>query len=365
MESLYGNKTNNSNHKEFTPNAGIYFLVVAIVTTAIVSIFGNLLVHIAFWRVTSLRKSSSAILVMALATSDFCMAAFIMPLTVMTALHGESPQSHDLCVASGFLNTVLTAIQFGILCSISVNRYIAVTFPHRYQLNWKPTTTYKMLLIVLFHSVLWSIAPFCGWGGYDYIHGTLFCNINWSQHKAHSTSLLVFCYIIPAVVASMLYIAVFLKVRKMRQSQQRKVNKMDSGSGQETGSTLIERNERSFNNGENCRTCENEPSLSPGTRGDIHGSYVSVNSVIRLRKRELQVTSSLLLVATAFAIFWLPRGLVNFIAIVNRRDSIPRAAEYTTTVFIFMSSFINPIIYAFFQRQYKEAFKEILSGMIK
>lgn len=87
----------------------------------------------------------------------------------------------------------------------------------------------------------------------------------------------------------------------------------------------------------------------------------SGNRNLRLhRSRELRVTLSLLLVAGAFAIFWLPRGLVNLTAVIKGRESVPTALEYLTSVFIFMSSFVNPIIYALFHYEYKRAFKKIL-----
>lgn len=216
---MEGSESNgNATSHDFSPSGGIYVLVVVVVLTAIASVAGNFLVQIAFWRTKTLRESSPATLVMVLAFVDFCMAILVMPFVVTTALHGEWYQSHDVCVASGFSNTLLTAIQFGVLFSISINRFAAVSFPHRYQLKWKTRTTYIMIAFVVFHSLLWSIMPFIGWGGYDYIPGTLFCNINWSEHKAHATCLLVCCYIIPAVIAALLYITVYVKVRKMGQS---------------------------------------------------------------------------------------------------------------------------------------------------
>ena len=72
------------------------------------------------------------------------------------------------------------------------------------------------------------------------------------------------------------------------------------------------------------------------------------------------MTKSLLLVAAAFAIFWLPRGLVNFWAVVSGRHTVPKALEYLTTVFIFMNSFVNPIIYGVFHYEYNRAFRHLL-----
>ena len=257
-----GNGTDN----EFTPSGGIYVLAVVIILTAVASVLGNLLVQVAFWKTKSLQVSSPATLVMVLALVDFFMAILVMPFVVTTALHGKWSQSHGLCVASGFLNTLLTAIQFGVLFSISTNRFTAVSFPHRYQLKWKTNTTYVMILMVVAHSLIWSIMPFLGWGGYDYIQGTLFCNINWSEHKAHSTSLFVFCYIIPALIAALLYTTVYVKVRKMSQSpiaQLRMGSQLDLRIGQ------IEREETSFYSDGHSKISGGDPSSSQGKKGRV------------------------------------------------------------------------------------------------
>jgi hypothetical protein len=271
MEGLKSNA--NGTEHEFTASGGIYVLVAVVILTAIASVLGNLLVQVAFWKTTCLRASSPATLVMVLALVDFLMAILVMPFVVTTALHGRWYQSHGLCVASGFLNTILTAIQFGVLFSISLNRFSAVSFPHRYQLKWKTKTTYVMISVVFLHSLLWSIMPFLGWGGYDYIEGTLFCNINWSEHKSHSTSLFAFCYIIPALVAALLYMTVYVKIRKMGQSpiaQLRMGSQLDLRIGQ------IGRDDNSFYSDVHSKINSNDPSSSPGKKGRVwfyHGYF--------------------------------------------------------------------------------------------
>ena len=254
---------NNTTSKD-EPSGGIYVLVVVLILTAIASILGNLLVQIAFWRTKSLKASSPGTLVMVLALADFCMAILVMPFVITIALDGEWSYSHGLCVASGFLNTFLTAIQFGLLFSISINRFMAVSFPHRYQLKWKTNTTYVMMFLVVGHSLLWSVMPFLGWGGYDYIQGTLFCNINWSEHKAHSTSLFAFCYIIPAVIAALLYITVYVKIRKMSQSP---IAQLRMGSQLDLRIRQIENDEQSFYSEGPSKISVNDPSSSPGKKG--------------------------------------------------------------------------------------------------
>lgn len=207
--------SSNATSSDFTPTAAIHVLVVVVTLTAIASVLGNLLVQVAFWRTKNLKASPPGVLVMALAFVDFCMAIFVMPFVVITALHNRWYLSQEVCIASGFMNTLLTAIQFGVLFSISINRYSAVSNPHRYQLKWTIKLTYSIIAVVFGNSLFWSLLPFVGWGGYDYTPGTLFCNINWSEHKAHSSTLFVCCYILPALIGAILYVVVYFKIRKI------------------------------------------------------------------------------------------------------------------------------------------------------
>jgi hypothetical protein len=74
----------------------------------------------------------------------------------------------------------------------------------------------------------------------------------------------VFCYIIPAVIAALLYITVYVKVRKMGKSpiaQLRMGSQLDLRIGQ------IERDENSFYSDGHSKISANEPSSSPGNKG--------------------------------------------------------------------------------------------------
>lgn len=209
----------NATSADAAPTAAIHVLVVVVILTAIASVLGNLLVQVAFWRTKNLKASPPGVLVMTLAFVDFCMAIFVMPFVVITALRDRWYLGlHELCVASGFMNTLLTAVQFGVLFSISINRFSAVSNPHWYQFKWTIKLTYSMVAIVFGHSLFWSLLPFVGWGGYEYTPGTLFCNISWSEHKAHSSALFVCCYILPAVIGAILYVVVYVKIRKIAKS---------------------------------------------------------------------------------------------------------------------------------------------------
>lgn len=276
MEGFESNG-NGTNH-ESTPSGGIYVLVVVLVLTAVSSVLGNLLVQVAFWRTKSLKASAPATLVMVLAFVDFCMAILVMPFVVSTALHGEWYHSHGLCVASGFMNTFLTAIQFGVLFSISINRFAAISFPHRYQ-QFKNNSTYMMISLVVGHSLLWSIMPFLGWGGYDYIQGTLFCNINWSEDKSHSTSLFVFCYIIPAVIAALLYITVYVKIRKMGKSS---IAQLRMGSQLDLRIAQIRREENSYFSDGNSNLSVYDPNSSPARKGRLSCSPFVLTDQIKI-----------------------------------------------------------------------------------
>ncbi|EDO48641.1 predicted protein [Nematostella vectensis] len=275
----------------------------------ITAIFGNSLVIAAVRRTRSLR-TSSAILVVNLACVDLAVTIIIVPFVILTAANTsvwDETLPQEICKATGFMNAFLTAAQIMALLHISVNRFIAVAFPHSYE---KLTKRFTMGTVFFgwLHSLFWTLMPFLGWGELGFVKGTLFCNILWSQELSFAVTVQVVCYFVPTAVAVVLYIGIYVNVR--RQSKR------------------AERAEKMRNK--------------------------------RRKILENRVTRTLLGVALAFAVCWFPRGVANLWALFAGRESVPRGLEYASTAFVFMNSSVNPILYGALHQDFNRAFRDIL-----
>lgn len=88
-------------------------------------------------------------------------------------------------------------------------------------------------------------------------------------------------------------------------------------------------------------------------RNDLHQLRVNVE--------EAKVTKTLLAVLVGFSCCWLPIGVMDNIDAVRGEHTLPRRAYITYAFLLYLSSAINPFIYAAMSKQFRREYKDILS----
>ena len=311
------------------------------------AILGNILVLIAVYSTLTLR-TTAAILVVNLACVDFLIAVTIVPFVATTAIAQKWILTEDVCIVTGFINAFLTAAQIMALLHISVNRFMAVARPHSYKSSCNKKATIVMVFAGWVNSIVWTSLPFWGWGKLGFVEGTLFCNILWEKEQfAYALTVQVVCYLIPPSIAAVLYLLVYVKVRS-----QAKRTLMPRSSAMSNGFRMT-----------GARTESREDMISSGATMNSTGMHDSKSSSRKSKRRtamENRVTKTLLAVALAFVICWIPRGIANLWALFKNREAVPRALEYASTAFVFLNSAVNPLLYGAFHRDFGKAFKAIL-----
>ncbi|XP_031570985.1 octopamine receptor beta-2R-like [Actinia tenebrosa] len=345
------NSSSSSGEQVISREATIFYCLIMglILTTAV---FGNCLVLLAVKRTKSLRNTA-AILVVNLACVDLAVTICIVPFVITTASAQGWVLSDKLCRVTGFFNSFLTAAQIMALLHISVNRFVAVTYPHSYDTKLSKKITLMMVIAGWIHSMFWCLMPFYGWGAIGFINGTLFCNILWSQQISFAATVQVMCYFIPCIIAGVLYLGVYINIHKH-------IKKERTRSTMSLGETNI---------------AAAVTRSGDTIRNSIHGSLEDVEEARasreaaraaklkrkRQRTMENRVTKTLLGVAVAFAVCWFPRGIANLWALSVDRQNVPLALEYASTAFVFLNSSVNPAIYGALNRDFYRAFVGILS----
>lgn len=345
--------SSSSSNQQVSRGATIFycFVMALILTTAV---FGNSLVLLAVKRTKSLRNSA-AILVVNLACVDLAVTICIVPFVIVTASTQGWVLSEELCRATGFFNSFLTAAQIMALLHISVNRFAAVTYPHSYDTKLSKKLTLIMVIAGWIHSIFWCLMPFYGWGAIGFIEGTLFCNILWSQQISFAATVQVMCYFIPCFIAGVLYLGVYINIRKhSKRAKERTKSTMSLGETNiaagvtQSGDTIRNSIGGSVDEVEEARSIREAARAAKLKRK-------------RRNRIENRVTKTLLGVAIAFAVCWFPRGIANLWALSVKREDVPLALEYASTAFVFLNSSVNPAIYGALNRDFYRAFVSILS----
>ena len=352
--------------------------VVAMACTMVFAIFGNVLVMIAVRRTKSLR-TTAAILVVNLALVDLSITVTIVPFVMTLAVTQQWVLPVAICKLTGFINAFLTAGQIMALLHISVNRYIAVAHPHSYESRCNKQGTVITVLLGWFYSLIWTLLPFFGWGKLGFIQGTLFCNIVWSEEMSYAITVQVMCYFIPSILAGVLYLNVYKHVRlqskrifektmSLELSQREVKDRIESSrSNSEAGtpravrSVTFDNLAASIDNVNIAASTDNITASETGFSDLRNTSTMSRAKRSRRRKlMETRVTKMLLAVVMAFVFCWIPRGIANLWAIFEGREAVPRALEYSSTVFVFFNAAVNPVLYGALHQDFQRAFRRII-----
>ena len=80
------------------------------------------------------------------------------------------------------------------------------------------------------------------------------------------------------------------------------------------------------------------------------------------RKDLNQITKAFLIIVLTFSICWLPRGIANIWTLTNDRTSVPLPLEIVSTLLIFSTTAINPLVYGYYRMDMRNAFKMTIRG---
>ncbi|XP_022523695.2 trace amine-associated receptor 1-like [Astyanax mexicanus] len=287
-------------------------------SVVILTVFGNLFVIITVVHFKQLHMPTN-FLVLSLAVTDLLLGALFMPLFMV--------QFVETC---WYLGTVFCKIHCSVaimLCSasiinlsfISIDRYFAVCHPLLY--HSKITSSVSLIMIV----ICWSVSAAAGFviiflelnilGVEEFYYKNVACEGGCVlfQSVASSTASSAFSFYIPGVVMLSIYMKIFRVAKKQAKSIQ------DS-------------------------KCKN-----------------NIKSV--LSKEEKKATKTLAVVLGVFLSLWTPSFICNVLSPFIP-SKIPLVLINMLAWIGFMNSTCNPIVYAFFYKWFRKAFRMIISGQI-
>ncbi|KAK3599383.1 hypothetical protein CHS0354_036394 [Potamilus streckersoni] len=329
---------------------------------------GNSLVCIAISIVKRL-QSPSNLLILSLALSDLLVALAVMPFASIYEVLGYWPFSDVVCDIFTSLDVIMCTASILNLCMISVDRYFVITKPFQYAMKRTPKRMAIMITCVWVASVLISVPPLFGWKGerrpFD-------CTV--SQAIGYQIYATLGSFYLPLTVMIVVYFRIWRVSSKIAKSEVKsKLGSFDRGNEQVN---LCTKSTRSSGASENL-TLPNGTIRNGGTTQEDETTDMLASSKKQLQKRrftlkslisrtsksssskERKATKTLGIIMGGFTLCWLP----FFILAVIRpfaKDAVP---PWIISIFLWLgyfNSFLNPVIYARFNREFRTPFKEIL-----
>ncbi|XP_007436882.1 5-hydroxytryptamine receptor 7-like [Python bivittatus] len=321
-------------------------IVISIIT--LLTIAGNSLVVISVCIVKKLRQPSNY-LVVSLAAADLSVALAVMPFVIITDLVGGKWLFGEVfCNVFIAMDVMCCTASIMTLCVISVDRYLGITRPLTYPVRQDGKLMAKMVLVVWLLSASITLPPLFGWAKNITVERVCLISQDFG-YTIYSTGV---AFYIPMTVMLVMYHRIY----KTAKASARKHRFVDFPRPYDQDSIVcIEagiRPQRSTKRSQAAKECATLSKLLHQDRKNIS-----------IFKREQKAARTLGIIVGAFTFCWLPFFLMStarpFLC-GSRCSCIPLWLERILLWLGYTNSLINPLIYAFFNRDLRTTFWNLL-----
>ncbi|XP_076442672.1 octopamine receptor beta-2R-like [Babylonia areolata] len=307
-------------------NAGISFMILLI---SVIALLGNIIVILAVYLYPRLREEVANLFIVNLSVTDLCSAVVVMLTSVVAVANDRWVMGDTCCALVCGANYCFIIVSMLTLCMISLDRYVAVNHSLRYHTYITKGRVQLLIAYTWLQGLAFGLAPILyDWIDYDYWEVT--CAIQWHLYGdpvlTYVIIAFILCFLLPSVILGVAYGNIFNTTKKIEPRPQPATHSMSS------------------------RT--------------VHTRVLSTVSEI-LPKVKFSATTkavrSLLVVVLAYFICMTPFSVTKLYKVcVPAPDSLPGYASTLATIFQYMGSAVNPLIYGLFRRDFRAAFVYVL-----
>ncbi|XP_050744348.1 octopamine receptor beta-2R [Drosophila biarmipes] len=316
----------------------------------IAAICGNLLVIISVMRVRKLRVITNYFVV-SLAMADIMVAIMAMTFNFSVQVTGSWKFSPFLCDLWNSLDVYFSTASILHLCCISVDRYYAIVKPLKYPISMTKRVVGIMLLNTWISPALLSFLPiFIGW--YTTPQHKLFvlehpdqCLFVVNKYYAVISSSISFW--IPCTIMIFTYLAIF-----------REANRQEKQLMMRHGNAMLMHRPSMQPSGEALSGSGSSKTL---TLHEVEQEHTPTKDKHLIKmKREHKAARTLGIIMGTFILCWLPFFLWYTLSMTCEVCQVPDIVVSILFWIGYFNSTLNPLIYAYFNRDFREAFRNTL-----
>ncbi|XP_036427643.1 5-hydroxytryptamine receptor 7 [Colossoma macropomum] len=305
------------------------------------TICGNLLVVISVCFVKKLKQPSNYLIV-SLAVADLSVAVAVMPFVSITDLiGGQWIFGRVFCNVFIAMDVMCCTASIMTLCVISIDRYLGITKPLTYPVRQSGKCMAKIVLSVWLLSASITLPPLFGWA--QNVNDDNVCLI--SQDLGYTIYSTAVAFYIPMSVMLIMYYRIYRAAKVSVAKHAIAIIPKAEEASVDCVSAVLKLQ----------RDAEDCASFARLLRSDRRN--------ISIFKREQKAAATLGIVVGAFSVCWLPFFLLStarpFICGVTC-SCVPLWVERTLLWLGYANSLINPFIYAFFNRDLRTTYQNII-----
>ena len=279
----------------------------------ITSVLGNVLVCLAVYKNPELRSTIN-LYIIALAVSDLLCAMVATTFVSAVLITGRWIFGYAVCQIHGFVGLLVVYSTPATLGLLAFNRYIRIVKTSHYNNIFSGRKSKIWLSCIwLSLSLYLLIGRVTNWSTFKFSPGYAVCSVAFTTSEnmiIHYCVVFSLFFVLPFCVGVFSYYKIFLKIR------------------------------------------QHNTDVAPSLQN-------SRNQAGRISMQEINMSRALSYVAAGFLLCWIPMWGFTLWKRFSP-DTASRIVELSSTFFLFLSSTINPFIYAAKNRAFREEFRKLL-----
>uniref|UniRef100_A0A182PBJ2 G-protein coupled receptors family 1 profile domain-containing protein n=1 Tax=Anopheles epiroticus TaxID=199890 RepID=A0A182PBJ2_9DIPT len=315
-------------------------------TVALMAIFGNTLVIVAFKTERRLRRRTNFYIV-SLASADLLVGTLGIPFAVLASI--GLPRNLHACLFTISLLVVLCTISIFCLVAVSIDRYWAILHPLAYSRNMRTKTTLYIISMCWLAGFIIGFLPLFGWHEDPSEDACLFV-------KVMNYDYLVFLYLVTIIIPAVLLLAFYIHIYRVIVRQRKQILSVNSIDSRFSVGTLpgIEDGHGSFQS--------RHGSKRRATKKDNYNG--TMLRVLRAaQNREVKATQNLSIIVLFFMVCWMPLHTINCIVAFCPQCHIHAPVMLFVITLSHLNSALNPLLYAYHLKDFRAALKRLILSM--
>ncbi|KAL3862017.1 hypothetical protein ACJMK2_008022 [Sinanodonta woodiana] len=256
----------------------------------------------------------------------------------------EVLQNKYVCSFQGVLFTLLlVAIQFSLLI-IAIDRNYAIIHSLQYPNVFTQKLCNTLITLTWIIGIVLGVTPVMGLGSYKYHASHHSCFLDWYSDLSYVIFFFAFSFGVPILIQSWCYLRIF----KAAISHTRRGNKVYPWMTKPSSMSVIEMSTTELS--------------SVYTRSESFVKGPTQLSRKRFSSTQCKAVKTLVLIAMAYMISWLPFLITIGLALNSKETSL--VLDSLSICFVFLTCLFNPMIYAFMNRVIRCEISKYVCGVI-
>lgn len=285
------------------------------------AVIGNTLILASLYRFTCLHTKTN-VFVLNLAIADLFLAVFAMPFTLVSSIKYEWIFGNAMCQILGFLNSVFCEASIMTLTFVSLERFIAIVYPLKYETLITPKRVKIVIGFIWFQAILCACSTFV-FAKFTFLKFESICTVDWGRNTAYTLAFAVVFLYVPFLVTAVLYCVILQTALKQR----RRIGVIKVG----------------------------EIATESGSGKSAKNDLKSAKKTTKEHKATLMIA----FVVGTFCICWFPHSIGVF-CLVDLKCNFSDSFYVLTTWFAMLNSAMNSLIYGLMNRSFRRAFNSVI-----